>query len=235
MFGTLTSSRDALWRDFDIEGMMYKYAALSYVWGGKQTFTLNTISERKLFQPGSIRANDPAIPATIRDAMVVCASLSIRHLWVDSLCISQDSSDRHDQIQLMHEIYLKAEVTIIVATGQDANAGLLGVRSGSRSTGQITAPVRNLALAIRLNPLSKVLPRNKWDSRAWTYQECLLSPRKLFFTSQQVCYSCMHDYLAEEFQEPIHEHPTSMQEYHSPKFFNSRYNLRLDNRLNWDV
>jgi hypothetical protein len=38
--------------------------------------------------------------------------------------------------------------------------------------------------------LCQQIPQSNWTTRAWTYQEALLSPRCLYFTPHQVYFEC---------------------------------------------
>ena len=85
------------------------YAALSYVWGNVKQLLLGKDTRTRLMSPGSIgngdkkykSASGPQPPLTIRDSILLCRRLNIRYLWVDALCIQQDSEDRVIQIQNM--------------------------------------------------------------------------------------------------------------------------------------
>jgi hypothetical protein len=90
----------------------------------------------------------------------------------------------------MADIYAAAQVTIIAAAGQDPNYGLPGVRRRSRNQMNFET-VRGTHLC-RFPLLSPTLGVNEsnWASRAWTFQECFFSPRRLFFTDYQAIYIC---------------------------------------------
>ena len=66
-----------------------KFAALSYCWGKSQNLTLTT--ENLDFMKEIIPWDD--IPLTIRDAIELTRGIGIRFLWVDALCIIQNSAD----------------------------------------------------------------------------------------------------------------------------------------------
>lgn len=69
--------------------------------------------------------------------------LGERYLWVDALCIVQDdNASKQSMIERMHVIYQNAFLTLFVATGTDANAGLSGV-SSPRGVVQQFASVRD--------------------------------------------------------------------------------------------
>lgn len=171
--------------------------------------------------------------------MKVCEALSIPYLWVDSLCIRQDRIDKHGQIRNMHQIYRRAKFTIIAATGKDANASLPGVIPGSRLESQPIANVRGLRLAFQMRGLAIALWQTWWDRRGWTFQECLLSPRKLIFTPEQVYCLCMHGSLSEDVHEPVHDNTRKQQNSRNQFLFRlvmeNKWCLQTTDRLNWLV
>ena len=167
------------------------YIALSYVWGGPQPFQ-NVMSRRThLYNPHSISVDDEAIPHTIRDAIQLVANLGEKYIWVDSLCICQDEvENKTSQIMNMGNIYSQALLTIIAATGSNANAGLPGVRAFSRNSAQRTECIQGMILANELPPIKDVIGQSYWNKRAWTYQEKELSSRCLIFCKTHIFFQC---------------------------------------------
>ncbi|KAF2013001.1 hypothetical protein BU24DRAFT_328807, partial [Aaosphaeria arxii CBS 175.79] len=89
-----------------------RYIALSYVWGRKGQLCFTSESE-----PGLRAGVNPTIFAkTIREAIELTYALGYCYLWVDALCIKQDSpSDWNAQSALMSQIYGNAGLTIMAA------------------------------------------------------------------------------------------------------------------------
>lgn len=113
-----------------------------------------------------------------------------RYLWVDKYSIDQqDAAKRHRQIKSMNDIYQCALATIIAAAGEDASYGLPGV-NGKERKAQLTAKFGGIELASGLSRLPVVLQDSKWASRGWTYQEAVLSSRCIYFTKDQVYFTC---------------------------------------------
>ena len=167
------------------------YVALSYVWGGPQPFQNVTSRRKHLYNPHSISVDDEAIPRTICDAIRLVASLGERYIWVDSLCICQDDVEsKMCQIMNMGNIYSQALVTIIAASGNNANAGLPGVRAFSRNSAQRTECVQGMILANELPPLEDIIGQSYWNTRAWTFQEKELSSRCLIFCKTHIFFQC---------------------------------------------
>ncbi len=71
----------------DGSGRHGTFAALSYCWGGDVNFTL-TISTEQSFSQSLPLAQ---FPTTLRDSINVTKALGIRYIWIDALCIIQDS------------------------------------------------------------------------------------------------------------------------------------------------
>lgn len=128
-----------------------KYVTLSYVWGRVDVLrTLKSTVDRFEQRSGLKRPEVyEKIPWTIRDAMQVTRKIGLRYLWVDSLCIVQDddSGKKEEAIRKMDLVYGASFVTIIAATGNDANAGLPGVRPGTRNFRQ---PIEQITPGFRL-------------------------------------------------------------------------------------
>lgn len=79
------------------------YATLSHCWGSAPNFITLTTGNLDDFRKG-IPIN--ALPPSFRDAMVICNRLCIRYIWIDSLCIMQDSeSDWLLHTEEMSSIY----------------------------------------------------------------------------------------------------------------------------------
>ncbi|KAH7086898.1 heterokaryon incompatibility protein-domain-containing protein [Paraphoma chrysanthemicola] len=153
-----------------------RYFALSYVWG-----------------PALASAEDESLsnaPLVIKDAMLVTLRLSFRYLWVDRYCIDQRNAlQKHRQIANMSSIYAGATLTLIAAGGTDPEVGLPGV-SSCRC---------NLDATLQLGPYSYVpmfgnpkvaIGCSTWSTRGWTYQEAIMSLRKLVFTSEGFYTQC---------------------------------------------
>jgi hypothetical protein len=90
--------------------------------------TLKTSNAKAFELPGAMA--DDLISRTVADAMYLVRNLGIRYLWVDACCILQDSeTDKIAQISAMNAIYSASYVTVIGASGGDADAGLPGLRA----------------------------------------------------------------------------------------------------------
>ncbi|KAH8595449.1 heterokaryon incompatibility protein-domain-containing protein [Bisporella sp. PMI_857] len=181
-----------------------RYLALSYVWGEahrqKDYLRLLKANYSQLTEAGGLVKQLSHLPNTIRDAILLCQRLDERHLWIDSLCIIQDSEeDKLGQIMQMDAIYLHAVLTIVAAAGSDANAGLPGIGPClSRKVAPATS-IGGLDLVAIPEDGEFELRNSKWNSRAWTFQERILSKRMLRFTSESVTFECQSACWREDF------------------------------------
>lgn len=115
-----------------------RYIALSYM-RGDTIIPITTLANVELRQ--SKTSLPIELPATIQDAISVVQRIGERFLWVDALCIVQDDlNSKHSDIRRMDAIYSNAVVTIVALSGHSANAGLPGVRPGSRNPQCIECP-----------------------------------------------------------------------------------------------
>jgi hypothetical protein len=169
-----------------------EFAALSYCWGGESLLMLNSDTE------GDLRAGLPLekFPATMRDAIVATQQLGIKYLWIDALCIRQDSAKDWDlEATKMRDIYKGAVITIAAASSSKSSDGFFNQRKTTNihcrlswNNGEDPQP------NVFLRPGSEI-----WDdpartsimhTRGWTLQETLLAPRTIYFGEQVVTFEC---------------------------------------------
>ena len=164
-----------------------RYYALSYVWGPLEQALLTDITFDRFTADGGLSDEQPEITRTLKDAMYLCELLGQRYLWVDTLCIKQDSNeDKGQQIEKMGLVYSCAELTIVSAAGSDSNGGLPGLRTGSRATRTCVESLSGLQITSAHQSFVPYISNTTWQSRGWTFQEKALSQRLLVFTQAQI-------------------------------------------------
>ena len=177
------------------------YACLSHCWGQAPTITTTTLTlaERKLDIPWV------SLPKTFQDAVTAVRRIGLSYLWIDALCIVQDdAADWRKEAADMASIYENAYLTIAATASSSTDGGCF---YPSRSV--YRAHAFNFALKSREE--YQVYARRRlshcefWEitnihndadqwpllTRAWTYQERLLSPRILHFTRDELWWECM--------------------------------------------
>lgn len=130
------------------------------------------------------------------------------------------------QITQMDKIYLSAVLTIVAASGESANSGLAGCTPNSRPVTQHMENIAGLRFVSVSGPLLKTMPNLKWYTRAWTYQEFMLSKRLLIFTEDQVYYHC----TLRNFCEDSEEKPVPINSTQAPSTIDSHPLWNMDQR-----
>lgn len=179
-----------------------KYIALSYVWGKNRRFRTLLKNVLRHRDHGGLETHLEDLPLTIKDAMEVCRKLGIRYLWVDSLCIVQDSIRSWKlNAAAMDTIYGNAHLTICAADGQDAEDGLRALRSRPSDPKYKDQHIVECAPGLKLT-ISRLaetgIERSVWNTRAWTFCERLLSKRCLIFTQGRVYFQCRSTAMSED-------------------------------------
>lgn len=147
-----------------------------------------------------------SLPKTFQDAILFTRGLGIRYIWIDSLCIVQDSKlDWEHEASRMADVYKNSYVTIAAEASRDSHAGMFNKRD--LAFDPIELPFRSKARNIQ----STVYVRQALDdwetcidgsssalsSRGWVLQESLLAPRTIRISSQQMFWECRSHSLAE--------------------------------------
>ncbi|RAR11243.1 isocitrate dehydrogenase [Stemphylium lycopersici] len=163
------------------------FAALSYVWGTSQSFILLSTTESVL----SKGFDEKRLPQTIRDAVTVTRRLGLQYIWVDALCIMQDSDmDKALELPKMRLIYKCATVTLVASVAQSATEGFLHridqTPDYSIEPVHIPFPANLSSKAPTRVMLSYPGSYKRWkdpiNNRAWTFQELILSTRAIVFS-----------------------------------------------------
>ncbi|KAL2802428.1 heterokaryon incompatibility protein-domain-containing protein [Aspergillus granulosus] len=176
-----------------------RYFALSYMWGNVAQVLLLRENQSQLMQPGGVFAVRDKLPLTIQDAITFLQQIGERYLWVDSLCLIQDDmQDLSSGIAVMNLVYRGATATIIAASGCDANAGLPGVRPDSRSINQCVEEISPGVRMVVLRDVEMDLRKSTYRTRAWTFQEEVLSGRRIVFVNNSVFYTCARGTFRED-------------------------------------
>jgi hypothetical protein len=153
-----------------------EYVALSYVWGGVSQIELNDKTVPHLIRRGSLDDDRTRPSRTIYDAMEVCTLLGKRYLWVDALCIKQTSSrDRLMQILRMRRIYAGAYLTIIAATGVNADCAL--------TTDEYSAKYPCVTSEI-------IYQDSIWRTRGWTFPGRGLLASPAYLCQSRTFFKC---------------------------------------------
>ncbi|KAL9622297.1 MAG: hypothetical protein Q9160_003308 [Pyrenula sp. 1 TL-2023] len=186
-----------------------RYVALSYCWGispsDQQVVTTTENIESHLQ-----RINVANLPQTIQDAITVTRRLALEYLWVDALCIVQDSdTDKVSEITIMGSIYSNAYLTISAANASGCGSGFLKPSKPARFLG---VPYRlpngvidkvYLRLSIPEIPdAQRLFLSEKIHGRGWTFQETFLSRRILFYSTIQPYFKCQRHVSAAGIPDP---------------------------------
>ncbi|KAM0159396.1 hypothetical protein ACHAQE_005080 [Botrytis cinerea] len=170
------------------------YLVLSYCWGmtPKNAPWQLTTTTMPLF---STEIPLKILPQTLHDAVILTRKLGEHYIWIDSMCILQDSGEDWEfEASNMASIYGSAVMTIVAASSS-VYGGITNRRN----------PLRNSAASLDLQDgFSKstiyVLPNGQirntplpppTDSRGWCYQEDLLSSRLVKLTTKSVIWQCL--------------------------------------------
>ncbi|KAI0469992.1 HET-domain-containing protein [Xylariaceae sp. FL0804] len=177
------------------------YVALSHVWGGRVPI-LTTKRTYSAFKDG-IPLSD--LPKTFRDAVSVARLIHCPYLWIDSLCIIQDSKeDWMREASMMKDVYGNSHITLAAVGSLNSHGGLFHkhelheiqhVVERSSEAGQ---PIKvNVRPALEHTSYFESSPYGLLPGatgvllgRAWCFQEYMLAPRVLMFTNWEILFLC---------------------------------------------
>lgn len=183
-----------------------QYATLTHCWGISQPLKL-TLGTREVFKE---RIYYFQLPRTFQDAVVTTRALGLRYLWIDSLCIIQDSKqDWEKQCIAMVQIYRDSYITLGGPGTPSCTSGFLHPRVTLTESIQVSDGTHSqtIILAHRgTDPLmetQEVQRDSTLDTRAWILQERILSRRVLYIGTYGMHLECFTHVRNEACHYPI--------------------------------
>jgi Heterokaryon incompatibility protein (HET) len=183
------------------------YMTLSHCWGPKEIaekvprLLLANLKDRMT----QIVTSD--LPATFQHAIAITRKLGIRYLWIDSLCIIQDSDEQSDWLResaRMGDVYANSYCNIAATAAKDGTMGCFSERN--------PILVNPLRIEVSWSGLTAgtycAIDGDMWDrevdcaplnQRAWVFQERFLTPRNLSFGARRLFWECQERRACETF------------------------------------
>lgn len=194
-----SSKHPYLW---ETQGETGAYVALSHCWGGTKCLTTTTVNQS--FHNSEI--DIACLTTTFQDAIWVTRKMGLRYLWIDSLCILQDSrQDWQQESAKMGIIYRNARFTIAATSAENGEVGLFMERPQPT-----VVPVRiphlltrqgrpcNVYFGLNCGSFGLTVEKGPLQKRAWVIQERILSRRIIHYGREQIFLECQRSCIAED-------------------------------------
>ena len=181
------------------KGIRAKYIALSYCWatGPISSDTYLTDTSTLSAKQAGMEYND--LPPLFQDVVNCARKLGIQYIWIDRLCIIQgENGDFKIQAPKMGDIYGNATLTIAAASATSENDRILVEREPKWHASDLKLNIEGfgslkLRARRRTHPIgeeAKGGDYGKVSTRAWIWQERLLSGRTVFYTPSALKFEC---------------------------------------------
>jgi hypothetical protein len=166
-----------------------RYLALSYCWGDGgascKTTRSNLASRLKGFKLSSL-------PATHKHHIRIAQQLGVQYVWIDSLCMLQDSTqDWERESAAIELIYANAYCTVSALEPNNANAGIFRSQPLTTAGEDSEEPEPSEATAkVDLSAWKERFRTAALNKRGWTVQERELSTRIVHFFGDEMLWEC---------------------------------------------
>ncbi|KAH6886191.1 HET-domain-containing protein [Thelonectria olida] len=177
------------------------YVAFSHCWGKAKTLKLLQSNLAQLCS--GIQVTD--LPESYKEAIRMCRGLKLDHIWIDSLCIIQDSvDDWRREAAMMKDVYGNCILNLCASAAAENSETSFRARvpgfippfevhlewDGMERQRYYLTDSEMYMTEILESPLR---------SRAWVLQEVYLSKRSLSLTRRQIWWECRQNLACETF------------------------------------
>lgn len=166
------------------------YVVLSHCWGGNIPGKTTTLNEKDRRHGMSLEG----LPQNFQDAIQITRELGFRYLWIDAICIVQDSKeDWQREAAKMASVYAGATLMLSALEAKSSTVGILKAPAAP-----IVTIGEDLAIQKSLQTFPEYLVSCPLNRRGWCMQERLLAPRILHFGKQQMFWECQTCWIYED-------------------------------------
>lgn len=173
------------------------YMTLSYCWGSAPATSQLRTTRATLASHQDRGIPFSSLPSTFQQTIQIARLLSISNLWIDALCIIQsDAEDWHAEAPRMQDVYGHSYLNVSASASTSPDGGLFRGRDAQHlDISLVPGPIGDRGVGQRF----AVVHKNYWEaqllesklySRAWVFQERMLSPRLLHFADEQIFFEC---------------------------------------------
>jgi hypothetical protein len=184
-----------------LEDVDIHYCTLSHRWGdgtGIPSLTTLTLESFKESIPWDI------LPKSFQDAIMITRYLGEVYLWIDSLCIIQDSlEDWSQEAAQMASLFECSQCTISASAAKNALDGCFVERNPLKFSHCKLAGTAEKGIFVESDisdhcgGFDQLLESSPLSSRAWVMQERILSVRILDFGKNGIFWSCRCGFASE--------------------------------------
>lgn len=166
-----------------------RYTTLSHCWGAN--LPIRTLMSNVYAYGEGIRPQ--TIPRTFEDAILITRALGISFIWIDALCIIQDSADDWAQeAGKMRDIYGGSSLNIAASDSPNSGGGCFATKDSSAEMFVLAQEIdeHEILLRLQLGDTRQHTKQTILSSRGWVLQEQLLSHRIVSCLSDEMHWEC---------------------------------------------
>jgi hypothetical protein len=177
-----------------------EYVTLSHRWGSAEHLQLKKENISAL-REGQLLSD---LPPKYRDAITIAKRFAVKYIWIDSLCIVQDSEvDWRTEAAQMGNVYANSLCNIAMALEYHTEEEYFSTRNSHPLPSVTTRPawfpnfIQDYTL-VDPDLWSSQIHQCELNYRGWVAQERFLSPRIVYVTEQQLFWECEQVTACEE-------------------------------------
>jgi hypothetical protein len=178
-----------------------RYVTLSHCWSAGIPTVLNSKNLADLL---STPLSLASLPQIFRDAVKIARWMKADYIWIDALCIIQDSpSDWATESSKMYQYYTNTYCNIAATSAEPGKGCFTSRHISTVKPYVIDNPSNGQEAATHIVAYDDFWCNSLLDTdlyqRGWVIQERLLSPRTVHFGQEQIFWECRHTMACEAY------------------------------------